>query len=91
MVIVMYTSRKPPPFVAWRKRKGWTQKQAADRLSVGLRTLKHWEAGTRKPREDMRRLIDRISEGAVPPTSWFQHEAMRAAAATKAEARDQVA
>ena len=30
-----------------RQRKGWTQQALADALGVSIRTIKHWEAGTR--------------------------------------------
>ena len=30
-----------------RLRKGWTQQVMADALGVSVRSVKHWEAGTR--------------------------------------------
>jgi DNA-binding transcriptional regulator YiaG len=30
-----------------RKRKGWSQQAMADALGVSVRTVKHWEAGSR--------------------------------------------
>lgn len=33
----------------WRKSKGMTRKQAAEKLGVKVKTLESWEYGTRKP------------------------------------------
>jgi len=33
----------------WRKARGWMQKEAADKLRVGLSTYQQWEQGWTKP------------------------------------------
>jgi len=43
-----------------RKREGWTQQKLADEIGVTVRTVKHWEAGTRSislPAEKLLKLI----------------------------------
>ncbi len=37
----------PAEILATRKRKGWSQQALADALLVSIRSVKHWEAGTR--------------------------------------------
>lgn len=38
----------PSELKAWRKRRGFTQTQAAKFLGVVLRTYQYWEAGTQR-------------------------------------------
>ena len=35
--------------VEWRKAKGWTQEQTAERLEIPLNTLRGYECGNRNP------------------------------------------
>lgn len=83
----MYTTRRPHPLAVWRRKKRLTQEQAASRIGVHIRTIKSWEAGTRKPREDMRRKIAVVTDGAVSPTTWFEDEIPSAGIVRPAEAR----
>ena len=39
----------PTEIKAIRKGKGWSQQALADALGVSIRSVKHWEAGTRNP------------------------------------------
>ena len=54
----------PAEILATRKRKGWSQQALADALGVSVRTVKHWEAGTRNistPAEKLLKLLTAIS------------------------------
>ena len=46
---------------AWRERKGWTQKRAAEEMKVSERTWQNWEQGHRTPAalEVLERIIER--------------------------------
>lgn len=39
----------PEVLKAWRARKGFTQREAAERIGVALRTYEDWERGINKP------------------------------------------
>jgi transcriptional regulator with XRE-family HTH domain len=39
----------PVVLKAWRARRGITQKEAAERLGVAMRTYQGWEGGEKKP------------------------------------------
>ena len=41
-----------------RQRLGWTQQEMADALGVSLRTIKHWEAGTRNMSKPVLKLLE---------------------------------
>ena len=51
---------------AWRKRLGFTQARAAELLGVSIRAIKHWEAGTRRPRKSILLLMAAIGGQNVP-------------------------
>jgi transcriptional regulator with XRE-family HTH domain len=39
----------PEVLKAWRERRGITQKEAAERIGVNIRTYQRWEEGTARP------------------------------------------
>jgi transcriptional regulator with XRE-family HTH domain len=43
------TENWPEVLKAWRERRGITQKEAADRLGVAMRTYQGWEGGEQNP------------------------------------------
>ncbi len=40
-----------------------TQKQLAEKLGVTIRTIQHWEAGTRIPKKHVLMLLDKLAKG----------------------------
>lgn len=44
---------------AWRDKRDWTQRQAADYLGSALQTYQHWEQGEFEPRGAALRGIER--------------------------------
>lgn len=55
-------SMTPTEILATRKRKGWSQQALADALGVSVRTVKHWEAGTRNMSAPTAKLLRLISQ-----------------------------
>jgi DNA-binding transcriptional regulator YiaG len=51
----------PTEILATRNRKGWTQQGLADALGVSVRTVKHWEAGTRNISPPVEKLLKLIT------------------------------
>jgi transcriptional regulator with XRE-family HTH domain len=45
-----------------RKRKGYSQKELADRVGVDDRTIRNWEKGDNKPRSEQYRLLAQALE-----------------------------
>lgn len=55
---------------AWRKAKGWTQKQLAERLEIQQGSLAAYETDARMPRLDVAARIERETDGAVAMRGW---------------------
>jgi transcriptional regulator with XRE-family HTH domain len=49
----------PDQLRAWRLRNGWTQKQAATFLGLGLRALQQYEQSKRQPSKFVERVLRR--------------------------------
>jgi len=47
-------------FAEWRRGLGITQARAAELLGVSIRAIKHYEAGTRQPRESVVKLCHMV-------------------------------
>jgi transcriptional regulator with XRE-family HTH domain len=43
---------------AARQRRGWTQEELADKLEVGITSVKNWESGKHEPRSALARIED---------------------------------
>lgn len=52
-------------FIILRKRKGWTQEQAAKKLGVTVRCLRSWEQTERKPKPIVARVMKQFIEEAA--------------------------
>jgi len=67
----------PDRLKAWRKRKGFSQAQAADFLQVPVRTYQNWEGGRPQAfpdwlRQQMNRTKEKKVKGADPAQLSFQ-------------------
>ena len=68
------TSRKPPPAAAlvkgWLAEQGKTQEWLAGALGVGESAVWHWLSGQSAPILETAAVMERLTKGAVPATSW---------------------
>jgi antitoxin CcdA len=49
----------------WRKQQNWTVAQVADLLGIGVSTVTAYENGSRRPRPEMAKQIERMTHGRV--------------------------
>lgn len=52
----------PEKLKSWRKASGFAQKQAADWLSVSMRTYQRWEAGKGEPAKTCLKCVEEKME-----------------------------
>jgi transcriptional regulator with XRE-family HTH domain len=56
---------------AWRKRRGFTQAQAAEAFGASsFMQVSRWERGETAPARSMADTIERVTDGDVPIGSW---------------------
>lgn len=61
---------KTTPLGAWRTATGTTLQEVAEHVGVSTSTVFRWEAGTRWPSEEARRILEQFTGGAVPARVW---------------------
>lgn len=59
---------EPDELQKWRRRMGFTQKQAATALGMSVRTYQGWELGRRRTHVDVIRLLMRKTKPRKPET-----------------------
>ncbi len=72
---------------AYLSRRGITQEQFADEIGVGQAMVSKLARGLARPSIDVAIAIERVTEGAVPATSWGKdHRASKRDLETKGAA-----
>lgn len=65
---------------AWRKRAEKSQRDVAELVGVSEMTISEWERSKKRPREAYAKLIETLTAGAVPASSWLSEREKRARA-----------
>lgn len=55
---------------AWRKAKGWSQAEAAEKLGAKQRTWAGWEIGESHPEMEYAFRLEELTEGQVIARDW---------------------
>lgn len=60
------------PLTVWLAMHAIDHHDFADELGVTVQTLWRWRAGGSKPVRAMRRRIEKLTNGSVPVTTWYE-------------------
>lgn len=72
----MVTGVEEHPLRKWRKARGLTLDQAAQKVGTVRQMWSDWERGRRRPGEELMKEVYRVTEGLITPNDFYDLPAL---------------